>query len=184
MQIRPGVCSTEFSRYISRASRPVFICPRRHVRHAGHSVSRILTARFPHDVQAFVTYHLPVSRMFARRCRHACQPHAGYNSASRLIRIRRIPDARIMRLCFCTDACSFVRSCLRGPAYVSSIRCAYSLTAGEGLCPFEPRRCSGTGGQHGNDWLSVYGHGLARFRSFLRLASGYGLPLMAHFHFS
>ena len=122
------------------ASHPAFRYPRRHVRHAGHSVSWILTARFPHDVQAFVTYHLPVSRMFTRRCRHACQPYAGYNSASRLIRIRRIPDARIMRLCFCTDACSFVRSCLRGPAYVSSIRRAYSLTAGEGQSPFEPRK--------------------------------------------
>ena len=48
--------------------------------------------------------------------------------------------ARIMRPRFYADACSFVRHCLRRPAYVSSIRCAYSLTAGKGHCPFEPRK--------------------------------------------
>ena len=53
---------------------------------------------------------------------------------------RHILDARIMCPCFCADACSFVRHCLRGPAYVSSIRCAYGLTAGKGRCPFEPRK--------------------------------------------
>ena len=90
-----------------------------------------------------------MSRVFARRCRHACQPHDGYRSALRPIRTRRIPDARIMRPRFCADACSFVRHCLRVPAYVSSIRCAYSLTAVKGRCPFEPRKAKT--GLHGMD---------------------------------
>ena len=58
----------------------------------------------------------------------------------RRIQLRFMPDARIMRTCFCTDACSFVRRYPAGPAYVSSIRYAYSLTAGEGRRPFEPRK--------------------------------------------
>ncbi len=122
------------------ASRPAFKCPHRHAHHADLALCRMLTARFPHGVQALGTYHFPASRMLARCCRHAYQQHTGYNSTSRLIRTRHIPDARIMRLWFCTDACSFVRHYLRWPAYVSSIRCAYSLTAGEGQSPFEPQK--------------------------------------------
>lgn len=113
---------------------------RRHVHYADHALRRIRTERPSHDAPVFATYHLPVSRMLARCCRHTHQRQAGYNSAPRLIRTRRIPDARIMPLRFHTDACSFVRPCLRGPDYVSSIRCAYSLTAGEGQSPFEPRK--------------------------------------------
>ena len=79
-------------------------------------------------------------QMFARCRRHTPQRHAGYRPAPRPFRTRHISDARIMRLRFCADACSFVRPCLRGPAYVSSIRRAYSLTAGKGRCPFEPRK--------------------------------------------
>ena len=121
-------------------SSPTFKCPPRHVHHADRSVSRILTAQFPHGVQAFAAYRLPVSRMLARCCRHTHQRQAGYNSAPRLIRTRRIPDARIMPLRFHTDACSFVRPCLRGSAYVSYRRSASYFTAGEGCCPFEPRK--------------------------------------------
>ncbi len=79
-------------------------------------------------------------RMLIWRHRHTHQRHAVYNFAPQPIRTYRIPDGRIMCPRFRTDACSFVRHCLRGPAYVSSIRCAYSLTAGKGRCPFEPRK--------------------------------------------
>lgn len=115
-------------------------CPHRHAHHANHVASRIQIGRLPQGVQSFAAYRLLVNRMFTRCRRHTCQQRAGYNPASRLIRTRHIPDARIMRLRFRTDACSFVRHCLRRPAYVSSIRCAYSLTAGKGRCPFEPRK--------------------------------------------
>ncbi len=81
--------------------------------------------------------------IWSRRYTH--QQHAGYSSAPRPIRTRHILDARIMSPRFCADACSFVRHCLRGPAYVSSIRCAYSLTAGKGRCPFEPRKAQRQG---------------------------------------
>ena len=134
-------CATQSSPHTRTVTaRSAFRCPRRHVHHADHSASRILTTRLPHSVQAFVTYHLPACRILTRCCRHTHQPHAGCSSAPHPIRTRHIPDVRIMRPCFRADACSFVRSCLRGPAYVSSIRCAYSLTAGKGPCPFEPRK--------------------------------------------
>ena len=119
---------------------PGFRCQLRHAHHADLVLCQILTARLPHSVQAFLTYHFPASRMLTRCRRHTLQRHAGYNSTPCLIGIRHILDARIMRPRFCADACSFVRHCLRGPAYVSSIRCAYGLTAGKGLCPFEPRK--------------------------------------------
>lgn len=120
-------------------------CPHPHAHHADHTSSRTLAGGVSYGVQAFAAYHLPVSWMFTRYRRHAHQRRAGYDFASHPIRTRRIPDARIMRLRFRTDACSFVRPCLRGPAYVSSIRCAYSLTAGEGRCPFEPRKAQRRG---------------------------------------
>ena len=141
----PAYASLSFSDTYSVASRPAFRCPRRHVHHADLALCRILTTRLPHSVQAFLTCHLPVNRMLARRCRHACQPHAGYSSVPPQICTRHILDARNMRPRFRTDACSFVRPCLRGPAYVSSIRSAYSLTAGEGRCPFEPRKAKRQG---------------------------------------
>jgi len=121
-------------------ARPAFRCPRRHARYADLALRRILTARLAHSVQAFAAYRLLMCRMFIRSRQYTHQRHAGYNSAPRPIRIRHILDARIMRPRFCADACSFVRHCLRRPAYVSSIRCAYSLTAGKGHCPFEPRK--------------------------------------------
>ena len=122
------------------ASHAAFRCPRRHARYADLALRRILTARLAHSVQAFAAYRLLMCRMLIWSRQYTHQRHAGYNSAPQPIRIRRIPDARIMRHLFCTDACSFVRPCLRRPAYVSSIRCAYSLTAGKGPCPFEPRK--------------------------------------------
>lgn len=121
--------------------RPAFRCPHRHAPHADHTLRRIEIKRLPHDAQAFTAYRFSVSRTVARCRRPTCQQRAGYNPASRLIRTRHIPDARIMRPCFCTDACSFVRHCLRGPAYVSYRRSASYFTAGEGRCPFEP--CKG-----------------------------------------
>ena len=121
-------------------SRPVFRRPRRHVRHADHSMRRILIERPLHGVQSFVAYPLPMRRMLICSRQYTHQQHAGYNSAPHPICTRSIPDARIMRPCFCADACSFVRHCLRRPAYVSSIRRAYSLTAGKGRRPFEPRK--------------------------------------------
>ena len=115
-------------------------CPHRHAHHADHTSSRTLTGGISYGVQTFAAYRFLMCRMFIWSRQYTHQRHAGYNSASHLIRTRHIPDARIMRLYFCTDACSFGRHCLRGPAYVSSIRCAYSLTAGEGQSPFEPRK--------------------------------------------
>lgn len=121
-------------------ARPAFICPRRHARYADLALRRILPTRLAHGVQSFDAYRLPMCRMLTRHRRHAHQRRVGYDSVPRLTCTRYIPDARIMRPRFCVDACSFGRHCLRGPAYVSSIRCAYSLTAGKGHCPFEPRK--------------------------------------------
>ena len=126
-------------------ARPAFICPRRHVRYADLALCRILTTRLVHGVQAFAAYHLLMCRMFIWSRQYTHQRLAEYKSAPRPIRTRRIPDARIMHPRFCADACSLVRHCLRGPAYVSSIRCAYSLTAGKGPCPFEPRKAQRQG---------------------------------------
>ena len=125
--------------------RPAFRCPRRHVHHTDHSMSRIPIERPLHVVQSFPAYYLPENRIVIPCPRRTDQRHAGYDSAPRPIRTRHILDARIIRPCFCADACSFVRNCLRGPAYVSSIRCAYGLTAGKGRCPFEPRKAQRQG---------------------------------------
>ena len=126
-------------------ARSAFRCPRRHAHHADLALRRILTTRLAHSVRAFAAYRLLVNRMFIWSRQYTHQRHAGYNSAPQPIRTYRIPDGRIMRPCFCADACSFVRHCLRRPAYVSSIRCAYSLTAGKGRCPFEPRKAQRQG---------------------------------------
>lgn len=122
------------------ASHAAFRYPRRHALYADLALRRILTARLAHGVQFFDAYRLPMCRMVIWSRRYPHQHHAGYNSAPQPIRTHCIPDARIMRPRFCADACSFVLHCLRRPAYVSSIRCAYSLTAGKGRCPFEPRK--------------------------------------------
>lgn len=120
------------------ASHAAFRCPHRHARYADLALRRILTTRLAHSVQAFAAYRLLMCRMFIWSRQYTHQRHAGYNSAPQPIRTRHISDARIMHPRFYANVCSFVRHCLRGPAYVSSIRCAYSLTAGKGPCPFEP----------------------------------------------
>ena len=122
------------------ASHAAFRCPHRHARYADLALRRILTTRLAHSVQAFAAYRLLMCRMFIWSRQYTHQRHAGYNSAPQPIRTRHISDARIMHPRFYANVCSFVRHCLRGPAYVSSIRCAYSLTAGEGRRPFEPRK--------------------------------------------
>ena len=122
------------------ASSAAFRCPRRHAHHADHSMRRILLERLVHGAQSFAAYRLLMCRMFIWSRQYTHQRHAVYNFAPQPIRTYRIPHGRIMCPRFRTDACSFVRHCLRGPAYVSSIRCAYSLTAGKGPCPFEPHK--------------------------------------------
>ena len=122
------------------ASHAAFRYPRRHARYADLALRRILSTRLAHSVLAFAAYRLLMCRMFIWSRQYTHQRHVGYNSAPQPIRTRHISDARIMHPRFCADACSFVQHCLRGPAYVSSIRCAYSLTAGKGRCPFEPRK--------------------------------------------
>lgn len=136
----PAYAPQSFPDTCGMTSRPAFRCPRRHAHHADYSASRILIERCLHSAQSFAAYRLLMCRMFIWSRQYTYQRHAGYNSAPCPIRTRRIPDARIMCPRFCADACSFVRPCLRGPAYVSSIRCAYSLTAGEGQSPFEPQK--------------------------------------------
>ena len=125
--------------------RPTFRYPPRHAHHADHTSSRTLAGGVSYCVQALAAYHFPMSRILTRYRCHAYQRHAGYNSAPRLIRTCHIPDAHIMRPCFCADACSFVRHCLRGPAYVSYRRSASYCTAGKGRCPFEPRKAQRQG---------------------------------------
>lgn len=120
--------------------RHAFMDPPRPAHHADYTLSRTLAGGVSYGVQAHAAYRLLVNRMFTRCRRHAHQRRVGYDSVPRPIRTRRIPDARIMRPRFCADACSFVRPCLRGPAYVSSIRSASYFTAGEGRRPFEPRK--------------------------------------------
>lgn len=141
----PAYASLRFPNTYDVAFRSAFRCPRRHVHHTDHSMRRILIERPLHGAQSFAAYRLPMCRMLIPCPRHTHQRHAGYSSAPRPIRSRHIRDARIMRPRFCADACSFVRHCLRGPAYVSSIRCAYGLTAGKGRCPFEPRKAQRQG---------------------------------------
>lgn len=120
--------------------RHAFMDPPRPAHHADYTSSRTLAGGVSYGAQALAAYRFPMSRILTRYRRHVHQRCAGYHFSSRPIHTRYIPDARIMRLRFHTDACPFVRHCLRGPAYVSSIRCAYSLTAGKGRRPFEPRK--------------------------------------------
>ena len=144
-KLAPADAPQSFPDIYGIASLSAFRCPRRHVHPADHALHRILTERLLHNAPMFSAYRLPVSRMFARCRRHTCQQRARYNPASRPIRTRHIPAARIMRLRFRTDACSFVRHCLRRPAYVSYRRSASYCTAGEGRCPFEPRKAQRQG---------------------------------------
>ncbi len=141
----PACAPQSFTDTCGVAFRPAFRCPRRHVCYADLALRRILPTRLAHSVQAFAAYRFPMSRILTRHRRHTHQRHAVYNFAPQPIRTYRIPDGRIMCPRFRTDACSFVRHCLRGPAYVSSIRCAYGLTADKGPCPFEPRKAQRQG---------------------------------------
>ena len=119
----PAYAPQSFTDTCGVAFRPAFRCPRRHVCYADLALRRILT----------------------RHRRHTHQRHAVYNFAPQPIRTYRIPHGRIMCPRFRTDACSFVRHCLRGPAYVSYRRFASYFTAGEGRCPFEPRKAQRQG---------------------------------------
>lgn len=114
--------------------------PHRHAHYADHTSSRTLAGGVSYGAQALAAYRFPMSRMLTRYRRHAHQRRVGYDSVPHPIRTCHIPDARIMRPCFCADACTFVRHCLRGPAYVSYRRSASYFTAGEGRRPFEPRK--------------------------------------------
>lgn len=127
------------------ASSAAFRCPRRHAHHADHNMRRILLERLAHGAQSFAAYRFPMSRMLTRYRRHAHQRRVGYDSVPHPIRTCHIPDARIMRPCFCADACTFVRHCLRGPAYVSYRRSASYSTVGEWLRPFDPRKAQRQG---------------------------------------
>ena len=139
----PAYAPLSFPDTCGVASRPAFRCPRRHVHHADLALCRILTAQLSYDVQSFAAYRLPMCRMVIWSRRYTHQQHAGCSSAPHPTRTRHIPDTRTMRTCFCTNACSFVRPCLRGPAYVSSIRCAYSFTAARGAAPLNPEKPKG-----------------------------------------
>lgn len=70
----------------------------------------------------------------------ACAMLAAYRQNARRIPISNLPVADFSHSCFRKYAVPFVRRYFRRPAYVSSIRFAYSLTAGEGLRPFEPQK--------------------------------------------
>ena len=63
---------------------------------------------------------------------------SAYRLNADLSPVSNLPDAAFSHTSFRKYSISFVRPYFRRPAYVSSIRCAYSLTAGEGQCPFEP----------------------------------------------
>ena len=58
----------------------------------------------------------------------------------RHMRFRYYPDADLSPCCSSAHVCVFVRRYFRGPAYVSYRRFASYFTAGEGRCPFEPRK--------------------------------------------
>lgn len=69
-----------------------------------------------------------------------CPMLAAYRQNTMRMLISNLPVADFPHTGFRKYAFPFVRRYFRRPAYVSSIRCAYSLTAGEGRCPFEPRK--------------------------------------------
>ncbi len=146
-----GAIHTIPSRLIPRSVLPIrtvtaslaFGCPRCHAHHVDHSVNQIQIGRLPHDAQTFAAYRLPVNRMVIPCRRHAYQQHTRYNSASRLIRTRRIPDIRIIRLRFRADACSFVRHYLRGPAYVCLYAARIASRLARGVAPSNPEKPKG-----------------------------------------
>ena len=128
----PGRCAV--------ATRHMVICLYRHAHPADHVSRRILTGYSPHGDLLRVGCHSLICWAPTRHRHHPNQRCTGYDLALRPIDTRRIPDTCIMRIRFCADACSFVRHCLRGPAYVSYRRSASYSTAGEWLRPFEPRK--------------------------------------------
>ena len=74
-------------------------------------------------------------------CEHdACSMRFAYRQNTWRVPVSNLPDADFSHTGFRKYTVPFVRRYFRRPAYVSSIRCAYSLTAGEGLCPFEPQK--------------------------------------------
>lgn len=115
--------------------------------HANLFGSRYEPARLPmpirHRHHAYPThtrYELAPFPIPSRHCFHAYPVSARYRPAANRMRTRRFPHADTVHTAFRTDACSFVRRCLRGPAYVSYRRFASYSTAGEWLRPFEPRK--------------------------------------------
>lgn len=81
-------------------------------------------------------------------CEHdACAMRFAYRQNAMRIPVSNLPDADVSHTHFRKYAVPFIRRYFRRPAYVSSIRCAYSLTAGEGLCPFEPQKTQRRGRQ-------------------------------------
>ncbi len=70
----------------------------------------------------------------------ACPMLAAYRQNAMRIYVANLPDVAISHISFRKHAFPFVQANLRRPAYVSSIRCAYSLTAGEGQAPSNPKR--------------------------------------------
>lgn len=87
-------------------------------RHSNARYPKIQIAKFSDTIRAIVAYQQNAMRMS----------------------ISNLPDADFPHTIFRKYAFPFVRLYFRRPAYVSSIRCAYSLTAGEGLSPFEPQK--------------------------------------------
>lgn len=70
----------------------------------------------------------------------ACPMLAAYRQNAMRTLISNLPVADFPHTRFRKYAFPFVRRYFRRPAYVSFIRCAYSLTAGEGQSPFEPQK--------------------------------------------
>ena len=89
-----------------------------HIRHSGVHCPEIQFAKFPDTMRVI----------------------AAYRQNAMLMNIGNLPDADFSHTNFRKYAFPFVRRYFRRPAYVSSIRCAYSLTAGEGQSPFEPQK--------------------------------------------
>ena len=95
--------------------------------------AQIWLAHFPKiDCRPFIS-GLPISCVLK-----AFPMLSAYRLNAVLSSVSNLPDADFSHTSFRKYAISFVRPYFRRPAYVSSIRCAYSLTAGEGQSPFEP----------------------------------------------
>lgn len=92
MQTCPGVCFTESPHAYIVAARPAFNCSLRHVHHAAPVEGRIQIER------------LPMSRMLARYCRHACSsepPDATPRHA-------RYAPAAVLMPALCVSGCAWI----------------------------------------------------------------------------